>query len=693
MINEQEERNEQEVMYELRERYELAIERIALIPTEQMVKPPFDDYFNSTAKFILMIKEMVIEENTVNNQDIEWLRTRNHNLYQDVLPDHYEQSYANPAFAVKQCGTKYGKILSFLYTEIRGLIVYAFERRWFEITIYLELFIEIYNYFEEEDKDTYKFVNEAIYYFMHDYCDEMMDFRTREQMDPDLSFATDLIMQSDLEDLSYLYQFGEYISENEWMTAQYLNTLSKEEIDAMAHTYTEGFRMGFINNNIDLSIKSIVNIRYSIGFERMIKSAMEQFKEMGLKPAIYRSSVSSLTRKQHLKVGYCSTSANRQYDYDHRFDDGLYLDRKFVTQKLVSLRKAYEKYKDMANQYAGPAVIEIFGEKPFEPLRKEESIKLKDKQQSLSVEFQREAGLISNEYIKSEEYSFTIIAYPIPEIGEQYKAIFKDTIKVNTLDVQLYGKIHETIINVLDQGEYVVVKGAGKNHTHIKVMLHKLENPSKETNFENCLADVNIPVGEVFTSPVLAGTNGILHVSEVYLNELKYKELELNFEDGKITTYSCKNFEKEEDNISFVKENLMYHRETLPIGEFAIGTNTTAYMMGKKYDISHKLPILIAEKTGPHFAIGDTCYKMSEETRVFNPEGKEIVAKDNEYSILRKSEIEKAYFNCHTDITIPYDELEEISVFTKTGIKMEIIRDGKFVLAGTEYLNEAFQVG
>ena len=79
--------------------------------------------------------------------------------------------------------------------------------------------------------------------------------------------------------------------------------------------------------------------------------------------------------------------------------------------------------------------------------------------------------------------------------------------------------------------------------------------------------------------------------------------LELDFVDGKITNYTCTNFENEEDNKKFVKENLMYNHETLPIGEFAIGTNTTAYVMGRKYNISDKLPILIAEKTGPHFAV------------------------------------------------------------------------------------------
>ena len=75
-----------------------------------------------------------------------------------------------------------------------------------------------------------------------------------------------------------------------------------------------------------------------------------------------------------------------------------------------------------------------------------------------------------------------------------------------------------------------------------------------------------------------------------------------------------------------------------------------------------------------------------------NQDGKEIIARDNECSILRKTDIDKAYFNCHTDITIPYDELGEISVVTKEGVSIPIILDGKFVLEGTEKLNDALEM-
>ena len=111
--------------------------------------------------------------------------------------------------------------------------------------------------------------------------------------------------------------------------------------------------------------------------------------------------------------------------------------------------------------------------------------------------------------------------------------------------------------------------------------------------------------------------------------------------------------------------------------------------MARKYQIADKLPILIAEKTGPHFAIGDTCYSHAEDTKVYNPDGKEIIARDNEISILRKEDVSKAYFNCHTDITIPYDELDKIEIVTADGTTKEIISDGRFVVPGTEELNKA----
>jgi leucyl aminopeptidase (aminopeptidase T) len=620
------------------------------------------------------------------------LQSLNRTLYEDITGDNYYASYANPTYTCEQLGEKFGKLLSFLTTELRGIIIYAYENRLYELTIYLELFIEIYNYFEEEDEYTYKDVKRSIYDFMSDYCDVLLTNRTRDLVDTDLSFAKDIIMESDLSDLRYLYQYGEYITENEIKTAEFLNTLSEERLQAMANTFTEGYRLGFVANRLDLSKKGTVNIRYQIGFEKMVRYAIINFKKLGLEPTIYRAAYNAVNKMQHLKIGYHATSPNKQYDYDHRYDIGLFMDKAFKERKLESLKLSLEEYKQKAVLYAGPALIQVFGEELFAPEDKKEVVKLDKRQQKLYVDYYKDENFIKQEYLKLDETSFTIIAYPVPEIGKDFEEIFAETVKVNTLDSDLFRKIQQFIIDALDQGDYVHILGAGGNHTDMKVKLYPLQDSTKETIFENCVADVNIPVGEVFTSPVLKGTNGILHVPKIYLHDLEYRDLELVFADGRTAEYNCKNFKEEVKNKNFMKENLLYSRDFLPLGEFAIGTNTTAYMMGKKYDIAPRLPILIAEKTGPHFAIGDTCYKMSEETKVYNPDGKEIVARDNEISLLRKTEPGKAYFNCHTDITLPYDEIKEITVYRKDGSSIPIIQNARFVLEGTDVLNEAFDI-
>ncbi|RGJ65300.1 aminopeptidase [Dorea formicigenerans] len=671
-------------------RYELAIERIENIKGENTVSEKYRDYFRTLADFALLVDKLKekIENGEYYKFSIEELECWNTHLYDDVLGEHYKTSYANPAFATEKFGIEYGRLLSFLYTELRGVIPYAFEKKTEYLDILFELFIEVYNQFEEENEPEYEHVRQTIYWYASDYCDVFLADRIKEQIDPEDNFAADLIMNSDFNDVRYLYYYGEYVSENEKRTAMHLNELPLETIQKMADVYTEGYRIGFVNTGKNLSKKATVNIRYTLGFERVIRIAIENFRKMGLKPTIYRAGVSVLTKRQHLKIGYYGGIANKQYEYDHKDDQALILDRQFMERKLEVMRTTYEQYKDLARRHAGPACMETFGEEPFTPVSKSEAVKLNDKQKEISLEYDSKSSQIVNSYIPGDERSFTIVAYPVPEIGDQYEEIFDEIIKINTLDAKVYEKVQQTIIDALDQGTSVHILGNNGNHTDLRVQLYKLKDPKKETIFENCVADVNIPVGEVFTSPVLEGTNGVLHVSQVYLNELLYKDLEVTFSNGMVADYSCKNFEHELENKEYFLDNVLYRHPTLPLGEFAIGTNTTAYVAAKKYNIADKMPILIAEKMGPHFAVGDTCYSWAEDIKVYNPNGKEIVARDNSVSIQRKEDVSAAYFHCHTDITIPYEELKSIIVECADGKEIEIIRDGIFVLPGTEILNE-----
>ena len=670
---------------EVSERLELVRQRVEEIASDASSTREASDYFAKVAKQLVLLysvadKALRGEIVSLSAKEGESLIAQ---LVEDVRGANYETSYANPAYAVEKFGTEKGHLLSCLYTSILGyntdamtmgdrhLATAAFEGNLLRLCIYSELFVEIFNYFEEEGVDV-EFVKSAIYSFYHDYTEVFNEEFICRMVSPDYDYNTDIVMGADLSTTDYLYRYGRFIGENELASVRFLNSLSQEEIKSMASTYTEGYRIGFVTGGKDLSIKTTVDVRYPIGFELMIREAVKNFEEMGLRCVLRPF----------------SSSVNKQYSFDHREDNALWLDKAYVERGLEVYRTVFEKYKTECKGYAGPAVVEVFGEEPFLPKTKEEALKLSDKQQQVMV-YQRGAfGQLMNQYIIGEERSFTIIAFPIAEIGEQYEEIFAETVKLNTLDYQLYQNIQQKIIDVLDTGKEVHILGANGNKTDLRVSVYPLANPEKETAFENCVADVNIPVGEVFTSPVLKGTTGKLHVSQVYLNDYNYLNLEIDFVDGMISDYTCTNFETEEENKKYIKDNVLFHHDTLPIGEFAIGTNTTAYRMARVYDIAAKMPILIAEKTGPHFAVGDTCYKYDEDNTTYNPDGKAIVARDNEVSVLRKEDVSKAYYNCHTDITIPYDELAHICVIKADGSPEYIIKDGRFVLEGTEILNE-----
>ena len=685
----------------LQERLELALLRIREIPGEDFQGAellPWKEYFTTVAKFLLLIEDtrQFLEQGKQATATRKELQQRNRALYEDILPENYENSFANPAYAVKMLGEEFGVLVSFLYTEMRSLIGFTYEGRLDELVIRMELFSEVYAAFVYEQQEnhklpTYAAIREILYWFVSDYADVAAEERVREMVCPENNFAAAILRTADFTDLRYLYAYGEYVGENELKMAEFMNSLPEEIINTMADTYTEGYRIGFEVTGKDLSKKAVVDVRYQLGFERMMRRALENFEKMGLQPVIYRAASSILYNPSIYKNGFYSVSPNRQYEFDHKDDKALFLDKMYCSRKLEVMHTAFEKYKKEARGYAGPAVVETFGEKEFEPVNKPESLKMTDEQSALLVENRTQMGQLQRQYIIEEERSFTSIAFPIPEVGDCFEELFRETIQINTLDYKKYQRIQQTIIDALDQADHCEIKGCNGNHTDLKVNLWKLKNPAKETIFENCVADVNIPVGEVFTSPVLEGTNGVLHVTRVFLNGLEYKDLEITFENGKIQNYNCANFATEEENKAFIKENILFRHKTLPLGEFAIGTNTTAYVAAKKLGVESKMPILIAEKMGPHFAVGDTCYSHAEEVKVYNPDGKEIVARDNEVAALRSVNPSKAYFNCHTDITIPYDELAELTAVKEDGDRITIIQNGRFVLPGTEELNEPLQ--
>lgn len=679
-------------------RWELAKGRIGEIRQESgAVAERFAPYFVSRAQWLweVLCEGEDLEAGMYERSSLQELQERNHRIYAEVLPENYAQSFCSPSFACAQLGEDYGPLLGALAFELRGIVAPLFAGQRERVLIRLELFLEVYSSFSmafatgggvpEAEQ-----IRQILVQYLGDYArDEQLE-ATAAQMVREDSLAGRVVREGNLSDPRYLYRLGEYISADELGVWRLLDSLPQEEINRMADTWAEGYRRGFAVTGKDLSKKRQVSLTYPVGFERVVRRAAEDFAAMGLVCTFPREEHTLFRAYRSSRGGWGTDGLNPQFYYDHREDLGLFLDAALRGRRVEALQAAYSELDGQTQKYGGPAVMDAFGQEPFAPVADPHAVQMSEHQNHLQTQYRAKALELYDRAVIGSERSFTIIAFPLPGIAgdeEEYRQIFSEIVRINTLDSKQYERIQSVLIDALDQADHVHVVGRGENRTDLCVKLWTLGDPAHETIFENCVADVNIPVGEVFTTPVLEGTNGVLHVTRVYLEGLLFTDLSLTFRDGRVVDYSCGGFSDPQEGRRYIEENILYHHENLPMGECAIGTNTTAYAAAERFGIAAKLPILIAEKTGPHFAVGDTCYSHEEDNRTYNPDGKEIVARENACSALRHTDPEHAYFGCHTDITIPYGELGSYAAVLPDGREVEIIRDGRFVLPGTGELN------
>lgn len=136
-----------------RERYDLAMERLEEIVSEQILPEKFNKYFVRTAEMIVLRAKSEVKE------------------------EMYENSYADPVYAVKELGEVYGRLLSFLYYELSLLKNIAKkEQMLWELVIRMELFLEIYAAFSYDWQENgrllaYESARMIVYWFAFDYAD------------------------------------------------------------------------------------------------------------------------------------------------------------------------------------------------------------------------------------------------------------------------------------------------------------------------------------------------------------------------------------------------------------------------------------------------------------------------------------------------------------------------------------------
>ncbi|HHE38805.1 MAG TPA: leucyl aminopeptidase, partial [Candidatus Cloacimonetes bacterium] len=499
---------------EIEDNYLKNLEKITQIRNETRgLEDKFLKFIFMIADRILMMSEFEKEysESYYKEKTLDELKAFNQTVFSEVLPENYEKSYANPEFSVGIFGNELGTIFSTFYIQFRGFLSYSIKHHRYLMEPWNKSFLEFYELIKKgiSDKDSFQKVTTKAYKkltvenqvmrFLENYSYEASGFRS-------------LVMTADFSDFRYLYQYGKYISENETKTAEFFLNYPEEKIQKLAEAMVKAFIRGFELARKDVSQKETVNVYYNIGQEKLVRVLVNELADKNLKALLNTVS---------------STTINRQYNYDHRFIGALFVDEDFIAKSINIIEQAAEKCGDELLKFAGPFYFDKFGEKPFDPKQKDACLKLSSEQQKLIQKMNIERSKIIDKYISRSKTSFCIIGFPVPEIGEKFEDIFEETLAINMVDTIHHEEIQQHIVDVLDLADYVHVKGKSGNLTDIKVKMQKLENPDKHTNFVNCGADVNIPVGEVFTSPQLKGTNGVLHLKETFLKKLKFTDLKL----------------------------------------------------------------------------------------------------------------------------------------------------------------------
>ena len=110
-------------------RYTLAMDRIREIPGEHLVPAEYEQYFEDGAKWFLQMEEeerFLLSEET-QTEDLTLLQERNRRLYEEILPENYGRSWANPEYAAKKLGSGAGPYMAALRYEMRSVIPFVYR--------------------------------------------------------------------------------------------------------------------------------------------------------------------------------------------------------------------------------------------------------------------------------------------------------------------------------------------------------------------------------------------------------------------------------------------------------------------------------------------------------------------------------------------------------------------------------------
>jgi hypothetical protein len=325
----------------LKERYILASERIREIPEEKgMVEASFEGFFQTLARLILTILSLAEEgdEERRGRLAVE--------IFDEISPGAYEKSFACPSFACQKLGEDLGRPLSVLYYEICGSVLPALSGSLEEMLIRMELFLEIYQAFMIEFRETGTFpegryISGKIRQYLEDYFRQETLFRLQDLTCEDSSGREDSFsVSSDWEAFF-------------WPASPSLLSEGRAEAlaEALAETLAERLPADPEGKGFGDAPAYICGLGVSLGPDN-INALTKALKRRGIRALSYVGRRSLFDIREDLTAPYCPLADPRFYT-DHREDLGLFLDESLRTRILQALEGALSEEGEDLSSFAG----------------------------------------------------------------------------------------------------------------------------------------------------------------------------------------------------------------------------------------------------------------------------------------------------------------------------------------------------
>jgi hypothetical protein len=325
----------------LKERYILASERIREIPEEKgMVEASFEGFFQTLARLILTILSLAEEG------DEERRGRLLEEIFDEISPGAYEKSFACPSFACQKLGEDLGRPLSVLYYEICGSVLPALSGSLEEMLIRMELFLEIYQAFMIEFRETGTFpegryITGKIRQYLEDYFRQETLFRLQDLTCEDSSGREDPFSVSSDWEAFFSPASPSLLSEGR----------AEARAEALAEALADRLPADPEGKDFGDAPAYTCGLGVSLGPDN-INALTKALERRGIRAFPYVGRRSLFDIREDLTAPACSLADPRFYT-DHREDLGLFLDESLRTRILQALEGALSEEGEDLSSFAG----------------------------------------------------------------------------------------------------------------------------------------------------------------------------------------------------------------------------------------------------------------------------------------------------------------------------------------------------